>query len=149
MKTKCGCEIEPGAWLYATCEHGLDWIFNIEGELELAQEINRPTVVCLCGSTRFYKQFQQANFEETMKGNIILSVGFYPHSAGQAHGQEIGITPEQKKALDILHFRKIDLADEVLILNVGGYIGESTTRELAYVKATGKRIRFLEGDLND
>jgi len=111
------------------------------------QEMPQPTVVCLCGSTRFYEEFQQANFDETMKGNIVLSVGFYPHSSDQAHGQEIGITPEQKEALDILHFRKIDIADEVLVLNVGGYIGESTARELAYAKAMGKHIRFLDGEL--
>lgn len=144
--TKCGCKIEPGAWLYATCDHGSDWIFNIEGELELALEMKRPRIVCLCGSTRFFKQFQQANFEETMKGNIVLSVGFYPHSTEQAHGQEIGITSKQKEDLDILHFRKIDLADEVFILNVNNYIGESTARELAYAKSMGKKIRFLEGD---
>ena len=44
-----------------------------------------PTIVCLCGSTRFYDTFQQANFDETMAGKIVLSVGFYPHSTEQAH----------------------------------------------------------------
>jgi hypothetical protein len=104
----------------------------------------RPTVVCLCGSTRFYDVFQRANYEETMAGKIVLSVGFYPHSTEQAHGETIGITPEQKQVLDELHMRKIDLADEVLILNVGGYIGESTARELAYARFLGKVVRFLE-----
>lgn len=147
--TKCGCEIEPGAWLYATCEHGLNWVFNLEGKLELVKEQKPPTVVCLCGSTRFYEAFQQANYAETMKGNIILSVGFYPHSFGQAHGEEIAITPEQKTALDTLHFRKIDLADKVLILNVDGYIGKSTARELAYAKMMDKPVKFLEPDEAD
>ncbi len=109
----------------------------------------RPTIVCLCGSTRFYEAFQQANFEETMKGKIVLSVGFYPHSSTQAHGQEIGITPEQKERLDRLHLGKIDMADEVLILNVGGYIGESTARELQHALETGKRVRFLEGHFDE
>ena len=54
------------------------------------------------------------------------------------------VTDEQKVKLDELHLRKIDLADEVLILNVGGYIGESTGRELAYARQHGKTIRFLE-----
>jgi hypothetical protein len=106
----------------------------------------RPSIVCLCGSTRFYDAFQRANYEETMKGNIVLSVGFYSHSSEQAHGEKIGITPEQKAKLDYLHFRKIDLADEVLVLNVGGYIGESTGRELAYAKRLCRKIRFLEPD---
>ena len=56
------------------------------------------------------------------------------------------LTPEKKAELDTLHLRKIDMADEVLILNVGGYIGESTSRELAYARKNGKRVRFLEED---
>jgi len=105
---------------------------------------NFPRVVCLCGSTRFYKQFMEHNYLETMAGNIVLSVGFYPHAIDEMHGEGVGITPEQKEALDQLHLRKIDLADEVLILNVGGYIGQSTARELAYALEHGKYIRFLE-----
>ena len=104
----------------------------------------RPTIVCLCGSTRFYQQFQEANFRETMAGKIVLSVGFYPHSTEQAHGEHIGITPEQKEVLDVLHLEKVKMADEVLILNVGGYIGPSTARELAYALELGKSVRFLE-----
>lgn len=103
-----------------------------------------PAIVCLCGSTRFYKEFMRANYEETLAGKIVLSVGFYMHSAEAAHGESWGCTPQQQKALDELYMRKIDLADEVLILNVGGYIGESTGNELAYARERGKTIRFLE-----
>ena len=106
-----------------------------------------PTIVCLCGSTRFYDAFQKANYQETMAGKIVLSVGFYPHCSERAHGEAVGCTDEQKQALDRLHFRKIELADEVLILNVGGYIGESTRRELNHATALGKRIRLLEEDI--
>lgn len=108
--------------------------------------MNRPKIVCLCGSTRFYERFQLANFQETMAGNIVLSVGFYPHAAcsKQAHGEDVGITPEQKLALDELHKRKIDLADEVLVLNVGGYIGSSTRSEIEYAINHGKPVRYLE-----
>ena len=107
----------------------------------------RPRIVCLCGSTRFYDTWQQQIFEETMAGRIVLSVGFYPHSSVQAHGQNIGITPEQKAALDELHKRKIDLADEILVLNVGGYIGESTRSEILYAYDHFKKIRWLEKPL--
>lgn len=103
-----------------------------------------PTIVCLCGSTRFYAAFQEANYRETMAGNIVLSVGFYPHSSEQAHGETIGITPAQKEALDQLHLRKVAMADEVLILNVDQYIGPSTAGELAYARSLGKTVRFLE-----
>lgn len=73
---------------------------------------------------------------ETDAGNIVLSVGrFQP-----VHGWNA----EQKARLDELHLRKIDLADEVLVLNVDGYIGPSTARELEYARAAGKIVRFLE-----
>lgn len=103
-----------------------------------------PKIVCLCGSTRFYQQFQRANYEETMAGNIVLSVGFYMHRSEIAHGETWGCTADQKIALDELHKRKIDLADEVFVLNVGGYIGESTRSEIEYAKRLGMPIRYLE-----
>jgi hypothetical protein len=103
-----------------------------------------PTIVCLCGSTRFYKDFMEHNYLETMKGNIVLSVGFYPHAVNEMHGEGVGITPEQKEELDQLHLRKVELADEILVLNRDGYIGTSTARELAHAQALGKVVRFLE-----
>lgn len=102
-------------------------------------------IVCLCGSTRFYDAFQRANFKETMEGRIVLSVGCYFHSGEQAHGEKVGITERQKAELDELHLRKIDLADEILVLNVGGYIGDSTRREIEYARKLGKPVRYLEG----
>jgi len=109
----------------------------------------KPKVVCLCGSTRFYDAFQRANFEETMAGKIVLSVGFYPHAQEQAHGQNVGVTEDQKKALDELHFRKIEMADEILVLNVGGYIGDSTRNEIAHAQTLGIPVRYIEplGDI--
>jgi hypothetical protein len=105
---------------------------------------DRPPIVCLCGSTRFYEAFQRANYERTMAGEIVLSVGHYPHSTEQAHGQSVGCTPEQKEALDTLHKQKIDLADYVLVLNVGGYIGDSTRSEIEHARKTGKPVEWLE-----
>lgn len=112
--------------------------------LRQKEYVQFPKVVCLCGSTRFFKEFQQANYRETMQGNIVLSVGFYAHTSEQAHGENVGCEPSQKIRLDVLHLRKIDLADEILVLNVGGYIGESTKREIEYALSTGKPIRYLE-----
>jgi hypothetical protein len=104
----------------------------------------RPRIVCLCGSTRFYQQFVEANYRETMEGHIVLSVGFYPHAEKEMHHEERGCTAQQKLALDELHKRKIDLADEVLVLNVGGYIGSSTRSEVEYAETHGKVVRYLE-----
>lgn len=104
----------------------------------------RPRIVCLCGSTRFYREFQRANYDETMAGHIVLSVGFAVHSPEAVHAEAFGCTPEQKIQLDELHKHKIDLADEILVLNVGGYIGDSTRSEIDYAIAKGKTIRYLE-----
>lgn len=101
---------------------------------------SKPKIICLCGSTRFKKEFIKANFEETMKGNIVLTVGWFCHADGEVYTP----TPEEKKDLDELHKRKIDLADEVLFLNVGGYMGSSTLSELDYAIRLKKKLRFLE-----
>lgn len=103
-----------------------------------------PKIVCLCGSTRFRDDFTKANYLETMAGNIVLSVGFFGHSLTDASGESTGCTANEKIALDVLHKRKIDLADEVLVLNVGGYIGDSTRSEIHYAILTKKSIRYLE-----
>lgn len=123
----------------------LNGVANMTRSMAVSEEL--PTVVCLCGSTRFYEQFQKANFEETMAGKIVLSVGFYPHGgaeSNQLHGGDVGVTAEQKVALDVLHKRKIDLAEEIYVINVNGYVGESTASEIAYALANGKDIRWLE-----
>jgi hypothetical protein len=99
-----------------------------------------PHIVCLCGSTRFKQAFIEANFRETMAGRIVLSVGWFSHADAAIYTP----TQEEKIALDDLHKRKIDHCDEVLVLNVGGYIGESTRSEIAYARQVGKKVRFLE-----
>jgi len=102
-----------------------------------------PKIICLCGSTRFKEAFMQANKEETLAGKIVLSVGTFPHTdSGQSPENALG--EDVKKMLDELHKRKIDLADEVLILNVGGYVGQSTASKIDYAQANGKPIRWLE-----
>lgn len=99
---------------------------------------NRPVVVCLCGSTRFKDAYIQAARNETLDGKIVLSVGLFGHEEG------LDMDGPTKKMLDELHLRKIDLADEVLVLNVGDYVGQSTAREIEYAKNRGKTIRYLE-----
>jgi hypothetical protein len=98
-------------------------------------------VVCLCGSTRFQDAFIKANRDETLKGHIVLSVGMFGHQEG------IDMNGPIKADLDRLHLDKIDLADEVLVLDVNGYIGESTTREISHARKTGKPVRYLSGEL--
>ena len=111
-----------------------------DAELQPA-EAPRPMIVCLCGSTRFMDAFHQANRELSLEGKIVLTVEIVTYD-GATDPQRAD--PEQKHTLDVLHLRKIDLADEVLVLNVGDYIGESTAQEIAYARQRGKTIRFLE-----
>lgn len=107
------------------------------------REQARPTVVCLCGSTRFAEAFRVANLRETIAGRIVLSIGCDTKS--DADLMALGeLTPAAKAKLDELHKRKIDLADEILVLNVGGYIGTSTRSEIEYAELHHKPIRWLE-----
>ena len=106
---------------------------------------NRPTIVCLCGSTRFGKEFAEANLAETLAGNIVLTIGCSMRSDGELFKDHPPAVIKQIKAnLDELHKRKIDLADEVYILNVDGYVGESTLDELVYALSRGKFVRWLD-----
>lgn len=104
-----------------------------------------PKIVCLCGSTRFMDAFQKANLNETLAGNIVLTIGVDMKSSQELFA---GKSPEAletiKQNLDKLHKHKIERADEVLILNVDGYIGDSTRSELEYAQVLGKIIRYLE-----
>ena len=102
-----------------------------------------PTTVCLIGSTRFSQAYQNANLRETLDGKIVLTIGCDTKSD---HVLRLG--PIDKTRLDILHLFKIELADEVLVLNVGGYIGESTLREIEYARMLGKPLRWLEPAVN-
>lgn len=103
--------------------------------------MDKPAIICLCGSTRFMDAFFDVGWELTLKGYIVLSVGVCKHA--EHHGAESS-SEDVAKRLDELHLRKIDLSDEVMILNVGGYIGESTRKELEYAKAQGKKVTYLE-----
>jgi hypothetical protein len=103
----------------------------------------RPRVVCLCGSTRFWKEFQRVGLEETRAGRIVLSIGAATASDTEHLAAGI-ITQADKDAFDELHLRKIDICDEVLVLNVGSYCGESTRREIGYARQLGRTIRWLE-----
>jgi hypothetical protein len=104
----------------------------------------RPRIVCLCGSSRFYDEYQQAYYDLTMAGEIVLSVGFYPHSkAEHGHGEGVGHDSVQKIALDELHKRKIDLADYVhVVSDESGYFGNSTLSEIEYALAHGKPVTY-------
>jgi len=104
----------------------------------------RPVIVCLCGSSKFKDAFEKANLEQSFAGKIVLSMGGFPHADGGVVWERVYGPENLKPMLDALHLCKIDLADEVFILNVGGYIGESTGKEIEYARKLGKKIIYLE-----
>ena len=101
--------------------------------------VGKYPVITLCGSTRFKEQFMEAQKRLTLEGNIVVSVGLFGHS-----GDEEVWTAGTKEMLDDMHKRKIDMADAIFVINVGGYIGSSTRSEIEYAKKHGKEIRYLE-----
>lgn len=96
-------------------------------------------IITLCGSTKFKEQYLEAQKRLTLEGNIVISVGLFGHS-----GDDEVWTEGTKAMLDDMHKRKIDLADEIFVVNVGGYIGESTRSEIAYAMENGKVVKYLE-----
>ena len=101
--------------------------------------VGKYKVITLCGSSRFKEQFLEAQKRLTLDGNIVISVGLFGHS-----GDDEVWAPGTKEMLDDMHKRKIDMADEIYVINVGGYIGESTRGEIEYAKKNGRAVRYLE-----
>ena len=101
--------------------------------------VGKYPVITLCGSTRFKEQFLEAQKRLTLEGNIVISVGLFGHSGDDEVWNE-----GTKEMLDDMHKRKIDMADSIYVINVGGYIGESTRSEIEYAKRNGKEVLYLE-----
>ena len=101
--------------------------------------VGKYKVVTLCGSTRFKDTFMEIQKRLTLQGYIVISVGLFGHA-----GDEEVWTEGIKEMLDDMHKRKIDMADEIFVINVDGYIGSSTRSEIEYARKTGKPVRYLE-----
>lgn len=101
--------------------------------------VGKYKVITLCGSTRFKDAFMETQKRLTLGGNIVISVGLFGHS-----GDDEVWTAGTKEMLDDMHKRKIDMSDEIYVINVGGYIGKSTRSEIEYALSQGKLVRYLE-----
>ena len=101
--------------------------------------VGRYKVITLCGSTRFKDEFIETQKRLSLQGNIVISVGLFGHSGDKEVWQD-GV----KEMLDDMHKRKIDMADSIYVINVGGYIGSSTRSEIEYAIAHGKAVEYLE-----
>jgi len=118
-------------------QDGLDEVF--EDVKSLPSPPRKYPIITLCGSTRFKEQFLEAQKRLTLAGNIVISVGLFGHS-----GDDEVWTEGTKEMLDDMHKRKIDMADEIFVINVGGYIGQSTRSEIDYALRNGKIVKYLE-----
>ena len=101
--------------------------------------VGKYKVITLCGSTKFKDDFMREQKRLSLEGNIVISVGLFGHSGDNEVWAE-----GTKEMLDDMHKRKIDMSDEIFVINVGGYIGDSTRSEIEYAKAHGKKIEYLE-----
>ena len=108
--------------------------------------IKKYIVITLCGSTKFKDEFFKAQKDLTLKGNIVISVGLFGHSGDSEvwENMDEGTLTKTKEMLDDMHKRKIDMADEIFVINIGGYIGDSTKSEIEYAKLTNKKVNYLE-----
>ncbi len=130
-------ELEEKSWEIARLQSSL--------EIAQAERLDRPRIICLCGSSRFIETFAVLAWEFEKGGVITLGLHYLPPSYCQEHiPDHLAEHEDVAKRMDALHLKKIDLADEVFVINVGGYIGESTSNEIAYAKKLGKHIKYLE-----
>jgi hypothetical protein len=130
--------LQPTEWYSEKLVTLVEPTMSLDQLLQLKPDTS-PKIVCLCGSTRFSQQFQDANINFTVKGYIVLTIGCDMRS-------DVGLRLDQdtKTRLDILHLHKIDLCTFVHVLNVNGYIGESTRREIEYAKRLNKPVTYLK-----
>ena len=108
--------------------------------------MKRYPVITLCGNTRFNDEFMEVQKRLTLEGNIVISVGLFGHSGDSEVWENMDdrTLTKTKEMLDDMHKRKIDMADGIYVINVGGYIGDSTRSEIEYAKALGKSVDYLE-----
>ena len=103
-------------------------------------------VITLCGSTRFKEEFMEMQKKLTLAGNIVISVGLFGHAGDEEvwENMDEGTLTRTKEMLDDMHKRKIDMADEIFVINKNGYIGDSTRSEINYALEHGKTVKYLE-----
>jgi len=120
---------------------------DLAGIMDLMEDQQAPQpaeakVITLCGSTGFEAEFAELNQRLTMEGCVVLSLGMFglPDLPGYDWAAD---SSDLKGRLGRVHFQKIRMADEVYVVDPGGYLGESTRREIAYAESLGKPVRYL------
>lgn len=113
----------------------------LDKALELKTENKQKyNVITLCGSTKFKDEFEKAKTELTLNGNIVITLGVFNKN------DNLELSEESIEMLSDMHKQKIDMSDEIFVINVGGYIGNSTRSEITYAKSKGKKVTYLENN---
>lgn len=113
---------------------------QIEHYVKWVKWRDTPKKICYCGSLRFLEKFKEYEYQSVIDGHIAL----LPCCMFVDIQREYGAESDYKQKADDLHKRKIDICDEVFVINVGGYIGESTRNEINYARHIGKPVKYLE-----
>lgn len=114
-------------------EHAIRGMRNPMNSWERSDSGNN--VITLCGSSKFKDEFIKVQKELSLKGYLVLSLGLFGHSGDEEAW-------EKKDLLDKVHTKKIDISSSVFVIDVGGYIGESTRREIDYARRYGKKVYY-------
>ena len=101
--------------------------------------VGKYKVITLCGSTKFKDEFLREQKRLSLEGNIVISVGLFGHS-----GDDEVWSDGKKEMMDDMHKRKIDMSDEIFVINKNGYIGSSTKSEIEYAIKTNKKVNYME-----
>ncbi len=102
------------------------------------RKLKKYNIITLCGSINFRDEFLKVQEKLVLEGNIVFTPNFFDN----IKKEEISL--ETKEMLDKMHKQKIDMSDEIYVINQGGYIGESTKLEIEYAKSKGKKVTYLE-----
>lgn len=122
----------------------MDWLRGAVVGLETSISLNKefPKIICLTGSKRFYRTYRRLEAEFTIQGNIVLTPGYYPRDEELIPEGEVDIG-----RLIALYNRKIDMCDELFVINEDGFIGDRTKAKIMYAHSLAKKIKFLHPDL--
>ena len=130
----------PGWAIDVFCRSAI--IDFMEDHQAVRPPVGEAKVITLCGSTKFEAEFAEVNQRLTMDGCVVISLGMFSLPDLPDYDWTVD-SSDLKGRLGGVHFQKIRMADEVYIVDPGGYVGESTRREIAYAESLGKPVRYL------
>lgn len=103
----------------------------------LFHRLKAVKIITICGSSKFKEEILRIDAKLSLEGNIVISLGCF------GHADELNLTRKQEAILERVHQEKMNMSDEIFVVNKDGYIGEHTERDIEYAKSRGLKIRYL------